>query len=255
MEGSLGIVIPAYRPSVGRLAAYVRTLDRTLAPETIRIELDAPKADTAEQLASLPATVAVSPTRRGKGHAITAGFEALDTDLRLFLDADGSTPVESAACVLEPLYDGHADIAAGSRRHPESVVTSHQTFLRRRLGDGFAWTARRLLEASLYDYQCGAKALTADAWRTVRPHLYEPGFAWDVELLAMAGALDLRIVEVPITWEDAPGSTVDPLGTALDLARALLVVRHRAKRVQNSRLHDVIAATRDDTALIDRDGD
>jgi glycosyltransferase involved in cell wall biosynthesis len=253
MEPSLGVVVPAYRPDVGRLRTYVRGLDRALSPAEIRVELDAPTEGTVDALSGLPATVAVSAARRGKGAAVTAGFEALGTDLRLFVDADGSTPVESVERVLEPLYAGSADVSAGSRRHPESVVRSHQTFLRRRLGDGFAWCARRLLDAKLYDYQCGAKALTAEAWTTLRAHLYEPGFAWDVELLAMAGALDLRVAEVPIEWEDAPGSTVDPLDTALDLGRALFVVRHRAKRIQNSRVHGVIAAARDETALVDRE--
>jgi len=124
---------------------------------------------------------------------------------------------------------------------------------RRFLGDGFAWLARRLLEADLYDYQCGAKAITADAWATVRDHLYEPGFAWDVELVAMTAALDRRVLEVSIQWEDQPGSTVDPVSTAVDLGVALLTARHRAKRLGDSRLHDAIADRRsEETALVDR---
>ena len=256
MEPSLGIVVPAFRPDVDRLVDYVRELAGRLGPAAVRVELDDPRSRTESRLrsADLPASVVVSAvrTRRGKGAAITDGFEALDTDLLLFVDADGSTPVESVDRILEPLYAGRADVAAGSRRHPESTVTSHQTFARRHLGDGFAWLARRLLDAELYDYQCGAKALTAEWWDHVRGHLYEPGFAWDIELLAIAAALGARVVEVPIEWEDQPGSTVSPVRTALSLARALVVVRHRAKRLGSSRLHDAIAEHRDETAIVDR---
>jgi glycosyltransferase involved in cell wall biosynthesis len=256
MEQSLGIVVPAFRPDVEALVEYVRELAERLEPATVRIELDDPRSRVEERLraADLPpsATLSVARRRRGKGAAITAGFEALDTDLLLFVDADGSTPAESAERILEPIYAGRADVAVGSRRHPESTVTSHQTFARRRLGDGFAWLARRLLEAELYDYQCGAKALTAEWWDRVRGHLYESGFAWDIELVAMAAALGARVLEVPIEWEDHPGSTVSPVRTTLSLARALFVVRHRAERLGSSRLHDAIAEHRDETALVDR---
>ncbi|MFC4358579.1 glycosyltransferase [Halobium salinum] len=253
MSRSVGVVVPAYRPDTARLAAYVRALDERLRPATIRIELDDPRPGVVDELRGLPATVRTVPRRRGKGAAVTAGFEALDTDVLLFVDADGSTPAESVARVLDPVVDGEADLSVGSRRHPDSVVASHQTFARRRLGDGFAWLARRLLEAELFDYQCGAKALTATTWETVRPHLYEPGFAWDVEFVAVAGALDRRIAEVPVRWEDQPGSTVDPVGASVDMARSLLVSRHRAKLIRENRLHALLDAGRtEELALVDR---
>ncbi|MEF8852983.1 MAG: glycosyltransferase [Haloarculaceae archaeon] len=251
MSRSVGIVIPAFRPDVDRLGAYVHDVRAELAPDALRIEVDDPSEDVAGALADLPATVSVSPYRRGKGAAVTAGFEALETDVFAFADADGSTPPGELGRVVDAV--GEADLAVGSRRHPDATITSHQTFARRFLGDGFAWLARRLLDADLYDYQCGAKALTREAWEAVRAHLYEPGFAWDVELVAMAGALELAVAEVPITWEDMPGSTVSPLRTSLRLGRALFVARHRAKQIRNSRVHNAIAATHEDpTALVER---
>ncbi|WP_255150482.1 glycosyltransferase [Halorarius halobius] len=252
MDRSLGVVVPAYRPDVDRLREYVAAVHDRLDPDAVRVELDAPSRATVDALANIDADVATVPYRRGKGAAVTAGFEALATDRLCFLDADGSTPVDSAARVVDAL-DG-ADLAVGSRRHPDAEVRSHQTVARRFLGDGFAWVARRLLDADLYDYQCGAKAISAAAWDDVRQHLYEPGFAWDVELVAMVAALGYEVAEVPIAWEDRPGSTVSPVSTAVDMGRALFVARHRAKRLQDSRLHDALAATRDQPiALVDRD--
>jgi glycosyltransferase involved in cell wall biosynthesis len=253
MSRSVGIVVPAFRPDVDQLLAYVADLEAELAPATIRVELDDPAEATVSALDEAGVTTAASPYRRGKGAAITAGFEALDTDVLAFADADGSTPASEFGSVVGAVTDAGADVAVGSRRHPQAEITSHQTFARRFLGDGFAWLARRLLDADLYDYQCGAKALTAEAWAAVREHLYEPGFAWDVELVAMAGALNLDVVEIPIRWEDKPGSTVSPIRTSIALAGALFTARHRAKQIRNSRVHNAIAATREDpTALIDR---
>lgn len=251
MDASLGIVVPAFRPPVARLRAYVQDLAEELSPTALRVELDDPDRGVVDALEDLPATVNAVPARRGKGAAVTAGFEALDVDLLAFVDADGSTPVPSVADVIEPVRRGEADLAAGSRRHPDATVHGHQTLARRRMGDAFAWLARRVLEPDLHDYQCGAKALTAEAWGDLRRHLHEPGFAWDVELLAMAGALDLRVVEVPVAWQDHPGSTVSPVRSSLSMGRALLVAGHRAGRVTDSRLH--VALGGETTPLVDRD--
>ncbi len=254
MSPTVGVVIPAFRPDIAELRRYVAAIEETLAPETVVIELDSPRDGVTAELDDLPAAVETVPYRRGKGAAITAGFEYLETDVLVFADADGSTPADSLAAVVDPVTDGEADLSVGSRRHPESEVGSHQTFARRFLGDGFAWLAGTLLTVSLYDYQCGAKAITADGWGQVRSHLYEPGFAWDVELAAIAGALDLRVTEVPIHWEDRPGSTVSPVRDSLALFRALLSARHRAKQLSDDRLHTAIAARREQpTALVERD--
>jgi glycosyltransferase involved in cell wall biosynthesis len=254
MTPAVGLVIPAYRPDVDRLSAYVRALHDAIDLETIRIELDAPRDGVPKALATLDAEVNAVPYRRGKGAAVTAGFEALSTDVLAFADADGATPAGSIADVIAPVRDRTVTLAVGSRRHPDARVASHQTLARRYLGDGFAWLARRLLSVDLYDYQCGAKAIDADAWEEVRKHIYEPGFAWDVELVAIAGALNHPVREIPVEWHDRPGSTVSPIRDSLRLGRALLTARHRAKRISDSRLHAAIAARREESpALVDRE--
>jgi glycosyltransferase involved in cell wall biosynthesis len=254
MTAAVGLVVPAYRPDVDRLAAYVRSLQEHLDLAAVRIELDASGGDVPPTLADLSVEVNAVPYRRGKGAAITAGFEALSTDVLAFADADGATPTAALGDVISPVREGAVDLAVGSRRHPEATVESHQTVARRYLGDGFAWLARQMLAVDLYDFQCGAKAIDAGAWEAVRDHLYEPGFAWDVELIAIAGALELAIEEVPVEWHDQPGSTVSPLRDSVRFARALVTARHRAKRLSDSRLHAAIAARREESpALVEEE--
>lgn len=228
MTRSLGVVIPAYRPDVDELTSLVDEIGDALRPAELRVELDSPATETAERVADLDATVSVSSHRRGKGAAITQGFDALDTDVLAFVDADGSVPADSFADVAALVLRDDADLAVGSRRHPDADVRSHQTLARRWLGDRFATLARLALDVRLHDYQCGAKAIERDTWTAVRGHLRETGFAWDVELIAMAGASGARILEVPVVWIDRPDSTVDTLGTGYALARTLLAARRRA---------------------------
>lgn len=257
MTRTVGVVVPAYRPDPERLLSYVHSLHDEVGLELVRIELDDPSPDVLERLREAPEFVDVNAVadRRGKGAAITAGFESLapEVDVLAFADADGSTPAASVSDVVAPVLGGDADLSVGSRRHPDAEVVSHQTFARRRLGDGFAWLARRLLDVALYDYQCGAKALTSEAWAGVRAHLYDPGFAWDIELIAVADALGYRIAEIPVHWEDHPDSTVSPVETTFRLARGLFLSRHRARIVGDDRLHELVETTRTDRpTLVDR---
>jgi glycosyltransferase involved in cell wall biosynthesis len=235
MDDAVGIVIPAYQPALPTLLEYVEALRDAVDPQTIHIELDDPTPGLAEELRDAGLSVYVAPGRRGKGAAITHGFEVLDTDILAFVDADGSTTAPAMAEVIEAVET--APIAVGSRRHPGATIDSHQSLVRRRFGDVFAAVARRLLGLEVHDVQCGAKAMRADAWQRIRSHVYESGFAWDVEVLAVARALDIEVVEVPITWVDDPASTVDPVWTTLDMFRALLSVRHRTMALRGSRLH------------------
>ena len=255
MAGSLGLVVPAYRPDVDALEHYIAELRETLSPATIRIELDNSPRDIEAALGSIGDDVVLgtAPERRGKGAAITHGFEQLSTDVLAFADADGSTPAASVSEVIEPVRLGDAALSVGSRRHPDATVRSHQTLIRRRLGDAFAYVAGKLLDVALTDYQCGVKAVSRTAWEDVRYHLYERGFAWDVELIAITAARGHRVVEIPIVWEDQPGSTVSPIRTTLGMGRGLLAARHRARLMKGDPLHGAVDAWRDDrTPLVPR---
>jgi len=228
---TVGLVVPAYEPDVDRLRGYLESIRETGVADEIHVELDDPTASTPE-IGAADSINRVSE-RRGKGAAIAAGFDTLSTDVLAFADADGATDAPSLVDVIEPVRDGSVGLAVGSRRHPDATITSHQTVIRRRLGDVFAWLARRLLAVPLYDYQCGAKAVGADQWDEIRTHMHESGFAWDLEFVAVADALGYDIREVPITWDDSSDSTVDPIRTPIEMAIAMGRIRRHVKPLQH----------------------
>lgn len=227
MTDSLGVVIPAYEPDVDALTRYISGIETQLSPAVIRVEIDSPQANEVAALAATTAEINAVDRRRGKGGAITDGFDSLETDILAFADADGSVPAASLADVVAPTQRGETALAIGSRRHPGAEIVDHQTVGRRLLGDAFAAVARQLLPTRCYDYQCGAKALRAAAWSDIRHYCHERGFAWDLEVLSVADSLGYEIREVPVTWEDHPDSTVDPIPTAVELGRALVAIRFR----------------------------
>lgn len=244
MSQSVGLVVPAYFPDPARINAYINELWATVEPDTIRVEMDDPTGSQATLVESLDAEVSVTPYRRGKGKAITNGFEALDTDIMAFVDADGSTSAASVQDLLEPLELGGASITIASRHHPESTV-SGRTRSRRFLSWGFATMASLATGFDISDFQCGAKALTADCWKEIKTELYEAGFGWDLELLWVANRHGFSIEEVPIEWNDAAGSTVPPLRTTAGLSELLV-------RISVARIRQADHWNEGDTPLVDQ---
>ncbi|WP_081909161.1 glycosyltransferase [Haloferax prahovense] len=238
-ESSVGVVIPAYDPDLLTLERYIENIRQVLSPDVIRVEIDSPRKSHVERLDEI-VEVNASTSRRGKGSAIMEGFDALDTDILAFADADGSVPAPSLDDIVYQIKQGTTDVSIASRRHPSSNIVAHQTVVRRLLGDAFAFAARKMLPTQCRDYQCGAKALTAEAWEAVGHHCYEPGFAWDLEFVSVAGSLGYEIAEIPVEWEDHPDSTVSPVSTSIELATALIDVKRRTDAIATSpRFRDV----------------
>ncbi|MFC7131169.1 glycosyltransferase [Haloferax chudinovii] len=232
-EPSIGVIIPAYDPDILTLEQFVKNICQVIDPEVVRIEIDAPRQAHVDRLEEV-AEVNVSSGKRGKGSAIMEGFDAVDTDILAFVDADGSVPAPSLDNIIRQISQGTADVSIASRRHPSSHIVAHQTIVRRLLGDAFAFAARKMLPTQCRDYQCGAKAVRADAWEAVGHHCYEPGFAWDLEFVSVAGSLGYEIAEVPVDWEDHPDSTVSPISTSIELATALVDVKRRTDAIATS---------------------
>lgn len=237
------------------MSTYIRSLYDTLGENIqIRVELDQHRGAAHILNNDICADINVITHRRGKGAAITDGWEAVNAEILAFADADGSTPATEIRAILQNILTDKADLSIGSRRHPDATVHTNQTYGRRFTGDAFARLARSVLQLDIYDYQCGAKAISSEAWERVRTDIHESGFAWDIELIAMANARGLRIKEVPIDWYDKPGSTVAPVRTSLDLLRALVCARYRSELIYDNPFYKTLGKMIDESpALVDRE--
>lgn len=171
--------------------------------------------------------------RRGKGAAVQTGVLAARGERILLTDADLATPIEDLDR-LEVALDAGADVAISSRRLPGSEISRDQGVLRRSMGRIFPCIVRSLTGLAHADTQCGFKLFTAAAGRRLFERLADEGFAFDVEVLCRAREEDLRVVEIPVRWENRAGSKVstirDPgrmiaalfrLGTRSDLPRVV----------------------------------
>lgn len=145
----------------------------------------------------------VRQTRRGKGNALAAGFEAATCDLIVMIDADGSMDPEEITRYLEPLAAG-ADYAKGSR-FTEGGGSDDITALRR-AGNWFLNSLTNLLFRSRYSDLCyGYNAFTREcitafalpAAHEPGPGRYGDGFEIETMINVRVVTTGKQIVEVP----------------------------------------------------------
>src|SRR5207245_349948 len=82
-----------------------------------------------------------------------------------------------------------ADIAIASRALPESRIVTHQHVLRETMGKTFNLMVRALAPVDFHDTQCGFKLFSRRAVDALFPEATVDRFAFDVELLLLAGGL------------------------------------------------------------------
>jgi len=130
----------------------------------------------------------------GKGYALKTGFSHAVGDLVIFMDSDSDIDPKEVGRYLGALKD--ADVAVASKRHPQSEVNT--PLIRRIFSYWFNVLVKLLVGLRLGDTQTGLKAVRRSALVEVFPKLAVKRYAFDVEWLALANLLGLKIVELPI---------------------------------------------------------
>jgi len=87
-----------------------------------------------------------------------------------------------------------------------------------------------LVAPGIVDTQCGAKVAQTDLWREILPRCREEGFAWDVEVVAVANSLDIPVLEIAIEWRHDEGSQVRVLRDGIAMLQALPRIRRNVVR-------------------------
>lgn len=234
----LSIVVPAYNEE-HRLAPTLARLHAHLAAQPMRWEIvvvddgsrDATCAVVLAAAARIPNLRLVRQTpNRGKGAAVRRGMLEARGQIRVMCDADGSMPPGQLPRLLAPILACTAEIAIGSRYAEGARTDVKQPWYR------VAWSrlANRVIQRSLVpgvrDTQCGFKAFTAEAARALFGAGRIDGWAFDLEILALARRAGFAIAEVGVEWTDDRRSRVNPLVDLWKVVREAMTIRRNLRR-------------------------
>ncbi|MFL5945262.1 MAG: glycosyltransferase [Gaiellaceae bacterium] len=204
----LTVIVPVYNRGdeiLGNVEEIRRlVVARVPAPEVeVIVVSDGSLDDTAERLLSArePGIRVIHYDRNlGKGYAVKVGALAAHGQWVALVDADLDLDPSSIPDFLELARRDQLDFAIGSKRHPGSIV--HYPRSRRIASWWYQQLNRLLFRLDVHDTQVGLKVFSRNVVDDVVPLLLVKRFAFDLELLAVAGALGYRRVrELPVRLE------------------------------------------------------
>lgn len=164
---------------------------------------------------------------QGKGSAVRRGMLAARGALRLFSDADLSTPIDELPGIIDALEAAHADIAIASRALPESRLIIRQPWWREASGRLFNRIVQPLSGLPFVDTQCGFKLFRAEAADFLFERQQCNGWAFDVEILMLAQYYGYKIIDHPVRWINNDASKVSLFQAAPRMVRDVLRFRWR----------------------------
>ncbi len=212
MRRSISIVIPAYNEE-GRLGQSLAKIQHYLEESTwefceIVVVNDGSRDRTAEVVRAAGARLVENPGNRGKGYTVRHGMMEARGDWVLYTDADLSAPIEELDKLWEAVERDGAQVAIGSRAMDRSLIGVHQSLAREVSGRFFNLVMRLITGLPFRDTQCGFKLFEGKAAREVFSRQQLEGFGFDVEVLFIARKLGYRALEVPVRWDNVPGTKV-----------------------------------------------
>jgi len=168
---------------------------------------------------------------RGKGYAVRTGMLMAKGKYIFFMDADLSTPLAEVLSFLDHFAShSRVQILIGSRAHARSRILLRQHPIRENMGKMFNRLVQILAMKGIEDTQCGFKAFRSEACREIFSRQRLDGFAFDVEVLVLAGELGYLIEVLPVRWINSPESKVRMVRDSFKMLWNLLWIRRVVRR-------------------------
>lgn len=169
---------------------------------------------------------------RGKGYAVRTGMLTATGDIILFTDCDNAYGTEAIGRMAAVFSETEADIVVGSRNLSKDGYEGY-TLLRKLASKTYIKVIALAAGFRLSDSQCGIKGFRRDAAMRIFRNCEVDRFAFDLEVLMIAGKLGLSIQEMPVKIINHRDSKVSVLR---DAARMLRDVRRMKKRIKKQEL-------------------
>jgi glycosyltransferase involved in cell wall biosynthesis len=231
----LSVIVPAFQegPSIYKaLHHLLGALDELRLDYEVIVVVDGHVDDTADEarrVGSRRVRVVEYPDNRGKGHALRHGFTFARGANVAFIDADMELHPSGVGRLLEIMDDSGLDAVVGSKVHPESNV--YYPRFRRFQSQVFRLLVRAMFRLDVADTQTGLKAFRRELLDDVMPHVRSDGFAFDLELLALASDAGWRIGEGPVEL-DYQFETTTGVRAVLNVMRETAQIRGRRRALR-----------------------
>jgi hypothetical protein len=187
------------------IAECIRRVERAFA----RLDVDGEilvsdsSTDRTPEIAREMGARVVTPDQPGYGYAYRYAIERAKGDIIAMGDADTTYDFEELPDLVEPVVEGEADMVLGSRLDGE-ILPGSMPPLHKFVGNPLLTKLLNLFYGTdVSDAHSGMRVFTKEAYD--RMDLHTTGMEFASEMIMEAGAKDLRVEEVPITYHPRTG--------------------------------------------------
>jgi len=240
----LSVIIPCYNEErnlrLGALENVAHFLSKKNYTYEVLLVDDGSTDDSRKLISSFisdhPNFNLLAKPHRGKAATVTEGVTHAVGQYILFTDLDQATPINQIDLFL-PYFKKGYDVVIGSR----NTTRRGAPIMRLAMARGFMILRNLILNLGIQDTQCGFKAFTNAAVRSIFPKLkvftkktnasgstVTAGF--DVEILYVAKKLNYRIAEVPVEWHYQETRNVSPIKDSWEGLIDLIKIRVNSMR-------------------------
>ncbi|MFP4343468.1 MAG: dolichyl-phosphate beta-glucosyltransferase [Anaerolineales bacterium] len=231
----LTIVVPAYNEAHRLPHTLQRVMDFVASrPEWLDVLVvnnnsrDDTRAIAERFAAAHPRLRVVDQPVQGKGAAVRKGIFEAQGQYVFICDADLAMPIEELPRFYPETLGTDYDIAIGSREAP-GARRYNEPWYRHLMGRVFNFIVRTLAVPAVQDTQCGFKAFRRESALPLFEAQTIDGFAFDVEILAIARRWGYDVIEVGIPWYYGTGGSVNPVRDSLRMFREVLRIRRNVE--------------------------
>ena len=220
------VAIPCYNEAA-TVAKVVRDF-RAQLPDAAILVVDNDSSDATAGEAQAAGARVLREKRRGKGYAMQAILETVESDLCVVVDGDDTYFAEDVHALLEPLLRDRADMVVGDRLGQASSQALSDLH---RFGNRVILRIINLVfRTSFKDVLSGYRAVNRSFVRSVP--LIAGGFETETELTLQALEKGLVIQEIPVRYRARPQGSVSKLspwsdGYRILITMAVLLRNHR----------------------------
>lgn len=212
---SLTILIPCLNEELG--VAGVVCEYAAAFPDADILVVDNGSDDNTAEAARAAGAAVITERRRGKATAVATALAAIDTDLVLMVDGDGSYPAEGALLLVEEYLREPVDMVTGIRSAQQATEVfrpMHQWGM-----SIFAAVVKSVFRFKPLDLFSGLRLFSRRFYKHVP--VLSRGFELEIELTIQAVDKGFAMTETPVPFRSRAEGSKSKLKTVRDGSRIL----------------------------------
>ena len=213
---SIAITIPCYQEE--KTITQVVTEFRAQLPQAAIYVFDNNCTDRTAEFARAAGATVIREKKQGKGYVVATLFEAVDADIIVMIDGDGTYDASAVHRLLAPILAGDADMVVAARLEQYTDKSFRKFHV---AGNQMVCSIiNRIFGANISDIFSGYRAFTRDCARSIP--ITSRGFDVETELTVQSLYRGMVVREIEAPYGERPAGSFSKLRTIPDGIRVLL---------------------------------